>query len=570
MRQLLAWLCAAFALGSTCTAVGAGGRLEGRLANPFYAMDTAFRRHGLTEAQQFALVKELGFDGISWHAEEPQKVKARLAALRKLGLKMFAIYCASRVTPEGKLVFDPRLPELMAALKGEGTIVWLHIGGKGPETGSLTGSEPVVGALRELAQKASSHGLRIAIYPHYGEWTGRFRDALRLAQLVNHPKFGVTFNLCHALACGEEREIPALLRRAGNLLFTVTISGADRGVAGPKWNRLIQTLDRGTFPVLKLLRLLARLGFKGPIGFQGYGIKGDARSILTSTIQAWRRMCRAVVGRRQARRVSPIPPNVKVYRDLVYARPGRRPLRLDLYIPEGVKNPPLIVWIHGGAWRAGTKRIDRVASLLRHGYAIAGIEYRLSQEAKFPAQIADCKGAVRWLRAHAAEYGYDANRIGAAGSSAGGHLAALLGTSAGVEELRGDVSVCLDYSDRVQAVCDMWGPTDFLRMGGRHDAPDSPESQLIGGPIRDHPQKVARANPITYVDPKDPPFLLIHGENDRMVPPGQSELLAEALKHANVPCELKILPGAGHGARGYPPQKLAEMIRTFFDRTLRR
>ena len=260
------------------------------LRNAFYAMDTAFRRPGLTTAQQFALVKELGYAGIGWHEEPPQRAKANAEAMAKVGLKMHAIYCPAKVTPKGELTHSAKLRDLMAALKGHGTIIWLHIGGKGPAFKSLTGSEPLVRTLRDLSDVAKANGLRIAIYPHVGEWTARFADAVTLAKVVKHAHFGVSFNLCHAMAMGEEKAIVSLLDKAKDVLVTATICGADAGVTGGQWRRLIQTLDKGTYDVGIVLRKLRQIGFTGPIGFQGYGIKGDARSILTATMAGWKRL----------------------------------------------------------------------------------------------------------------------------------------------------------------------------------------------------------------------------------------------------------------------------------------
>ncbi|MFC1805834.1 TIM barrel protein [Planctomycetota bacterium] len=267
------------------------------LPNPFYAMDTAFRRPGLTQEQQFKLVKELGYDGIGWHDEPPDRAKANAEAMEKLGLKMSAIYCAAKVTPAGTLSHSPRLPALMAALKGHGTIIWLHIGGKGPAFDTLGGKEALVKTLRSLADTAAANQLRIAIYPHVGEWTAKFADAVKLAKVVDHPQFGVSFNLCHAMAMGEEKALPALLEQAKPVLVTATICGADAGVTGGNWRRLIQTLDKGTYDVGIVLRELKQIGFTGPIGFQGYGIKGGARSILAPTIGAWRKLSAAAAQR---------------------------------------------------------------------------------------------------------------------------------------------------------------------------------------------------------------------------------------------------------------------------------
>ena len=259
-------------------------------------MDTAFERPGLDPAQQLALVKQLGFAGIAWHEQPPEEAKAAALAAEKNGLRMFTIYCGAQVTPEGGLACSPSLPALMAALKGHGTLIWLHLGGKGPAIASLAGNEPVVAKLRALAALAAENDTRIALYPHMGEWTERFGDATRLAKLVNHPALGVTFNLCHCLATGDEQRIPALLDDAASVLLTATINGADAGVAQPDWSRLIQTLDQGSFDVGAVLRKLEQIGFTGPIGFQGYGIKGSARSILEPTMARWRQLAASLSG----------------------------------------------------------------------------------------------------------------------------------------------------------------------------------------------------------------------------------------------------------------------------------
>ena len=211
------------------------------------------------------------------------------------------------------------------------------------------------------------------------------------------------------------------------------------------------------------------------------------------------------------------PANVGLIRDLVYGRGGGRDLLLDLYPPQIVegKAVPVVLWVHGGAWREGSKEKPPALFLTRAGYAVASVNYRLSSEALFPAQIEDVKASVRWLRANAAKYRLDADRIGAWGSSAGGHLVALLGTSGGVAQLEGHGGNA-EYSSRVQAVVDFFGPTDLLRMDdfpGKmvHNAPDSPESQLIGGPIQENLDRAAHANPIRYVRKDAPPFLMCTG-----------------------------------------------------------
>ncbi len=252
----------------------------------------------------------------------------------------------------------------------------------------------------------------------------------------------------------------------------------------------------------------------------------------------------------------PLPPGTKVMKDLAYVEGGHQRQRLDLYLPPAGTGWPLVVSIHGGAFRMGSKDAEPARSagaFVAHGLADAAVNYRLSQHALFPAQIEDCKAAVRWLRANAARYGYDPSRFAAYGGSAGGHLAAMLGTTGEVRAF--EVGAHLGQSSRVQAVVDFFGPTDFLQMDAHrldarsmvHDAPNSPESLLVGGPIRDNPDKVARANPITYVTKDDPPFLLVHGDADALVPHHQSELLEAALAKTGVPVRLVTIAGGLHG-----------------------
>jgi acetyl esterase/lipase len=272
---------------------------------------------------------------------------------------------------------------------------------------------------------------------------------------------------------------------------------------------------------------------------------------------------------------SPAPPQAHegttVHRDLPYVRDGHERRKLDLYLPNKSEHLPLIILIHGGAFRAGSKEDGVPLDKLAEGYALASINYRLSQHALFPAQIEDCKAAVRWLRAHADRFGLDPQRFAAWGPSAGGHLAAMLGTTGHVDDF--DVGENLVFSSRVQAVVDYFGPTDFLQMdahrlpdGMVHDAPDSPESQLVGGPIQQHRDEVARANPITYVRSDAPPFLIVHGELDPLVPHHQSELLAAALEKAGVEMSFHTVKGGGHG--DFTDPSVPEMTRAFLARHL--
>lgn len=274
-----------------------------------------------------------------------------------------------------------------------------------------------------------------------------------------------------------------------------------------------------------------------------------------------------------------VPEGTKVYADLAYVTNGHERQKLDLYLPEKADRPtPLVIWVHGGGWVAGDKKEGGSpvnAGYIKRGYAVASINYRLSGDAIFPAQIEDCKSAIRWLRAHAKEYNLDAAHIGVWGSSAGGHLAALLGSTGHIKDF--DVGEHLDQSSAVQAVSDYYGPTDLVQMDAhalpdarlKHNAPNSPEARLVGGPIQEQPyrDRAARVNPITYLTKDAPPFLIIHGDADPTVPHHQSELLNAALKQTRVPVRFHTIKGAGHGT-GFGGKEIGEMTAAFFDHHL--
>ncbi|MBE3577664.1 MAG: alpha/beta hydrolase [Limnochordales bacterium] len=269
--------------------------------------------------------------------------------------------------------------------------------------------------------------------------------------------------------------------------------------------------------------------------------------------------------------------NIRVIRDLTYAAVDDKALLLDLYLPSEQTGPyPLIVWVHGGGWRSGSKENPRLAlTMVSRGYAVASINYRLSHEAIFPAQIQDVKAAIRWLRANAAAWDLDPDRIGAWGSSAGGHLVALLGTSAGVD-LFEQVGDHQDQSSRVQAVVDFYGPIDFLQMDsmlGRrnqwHSSPSSSVSLFLGGPALQNREKALAASPLSYITPDDPPFLIVHGKEDRIVPYQQSVLFYEALRRAGIEATLILLSEAGHGGPAFNDPQLLDQVASFFDRHLR-
>ncbi|HEY4271566.1 MAG TPA: alpha/beta hydrolase [Candidatus Udaeobacter sp.] len=258
--------------------------------------------------------------------------------------------------------------------------------------------------------------------------------------------------------------------------------------------------------------------------------------------------------------------NAAVQRDLVYKRVNGIALTLDLYRPEKVSGLlPVIVCIHGGHWDAGGKERCPAVTLVQDGYAVASIDYRLTRTAPFPAQIEDCKAAVRWLRANAAKYNLDPDRIGVWGYSAGGHLAALLGTSGGVPELEGSGDN-VQYSSRVQAVCDVAGPADLTALTNVGPKRMLAIEALLGGPLEKDKVKATAASPIHYVSKDDPPFLIVHGEGDRVIPVEQSQRFYEELRKAGVNATLKILP-VGHRIVQMDALKDSE---AFFDATLKK
>ena len=278
-----------------------------------------------------------------------------------------------------------------------------------------------------------------------------------------------------------------------------------------------------------------------------------------------------------------IPEGTQVEGDIVYAHVGERELLLDLYLPVNAPRPlPVVVWVHGGGWSSGSKgNVDWALSLLSRGFAVVDVDYRLSGEAIFPAQIQDCKAAVRWIRANAETYGLSPERIGAWGSSAGGHLVALMGTAGGKDtsSFVGEFETedHGEYSSRVLAVCDWFGPTDFLRMNDfpghiDHDATHSPESQLIGGPIQENEETVTKANPITHIKGRETAFLIVHGEKDQLVPYNQSELLYAALERAGALVVLHGVKDGDHGFGGSTEdnmEELLDMTGDFFEKYLK-
>ncbi|MGE3910828.1 MAG: alpha/beta hydrolase-fold protein [Chloroflexota bacterium] len=257
-----------------------------------------------------------------------------------------------------------------------------------------------------------------------------------------------------------------------------------------------------------------------------------------------------------------------------YGTGGGRPLTMHLLQaqPRPAGSAPGLVWVHGGAFRHGSKDsgIAKLFPFARRGYVCASIEYRLSGEATWPAQIEDCKAAVRYLRAHADELGLDPERIGAWGASAGGHLVAMLGAAVDRPELEGQGG-WPEYPSRVQAVCDYYGPADLLAMVDQpsaldHSEADSPEGMLLGGAVLEHPDRARSASPVSYATGDEPPFLIVHGAEDMTVPHPQSQAMYQAMGSGSAIFHTVL--GAGHGGPAFEHPAVVRHVEAFFDRHL--
>ena len=271
--------------------------------------------------------------------------------------------------------------------------------------------------------------------------------------------------------------------------------------------------------------------------------------------------------------------------DIAYANQSQAQ-KVDIYLPEEGDGPyPVILSIHGGAFKSGDKGDGQVNAMLeglKRGYAVVSVNYRLSGEAIWPAQIQDVKAAIRWIRANSKQYKLNSGKIATWGGSAGGHLSAMAGTSGNVKELEDLSQGNADQSSRVQAVVDWFGPTDFLKMDEQakeskvanpqvHSIPDSPESQLIGKNLQDAPDLVKAANPETYISKDDPPFFIQHGLNDPLVPYPQSVNFAKKLEQTlgKEKVTLELIPGTGHGGPNFQTKENIDKVFVFLNKHLK-
>jgi acetyl esterase/lipase len=260
------------------------------------------------------------------------------------------------------------------------------------------------------------------------------------------------------------------------------------------------------------------------------------------------------------------------FKDVIYATVDGKALGLDLYLPAGVRNPALVVWVHGGAWRAGSKtQVPR--AFLEHGFATASLDFRPTTEAPFPANVHDIKAAIRFLRAKASEYGYRTDRIAISGNSSGGHLAALVGVTNGHKALEGTVGQHLDQSSDVQAILDYYGASNLTTilaqstpfgLGVRKPALEL----LLGAAPEDAPDAAKLASPVMHVDRSDPPLHLLHGDQDPQMPINQAHELQGAYETLGLDVTFDVVHGAAHGGELFFAPDHTERAIAFLRRTL--
>lgn len=261
-------------------------------------------------------------------------------------------------------------------------------------------------------------------------------------------------------------------------------------------------------------------------------------------------------------------PSVVKTAAIQYATVDGQALMLDLYLPADVESPPLIVYVHGGAWRFGSRDSVSPIDLVDHGYAIASVSFRLTPVAPLPAQVHDIKGAIRFLRANAASYGFDGRRIGITGVSSGGHLAALVGLTNGSAAHEGSVGGHADVSSDVQAIVSYFGASNLTTILAQ-STPRGIEIRepalelLLGGPVAEKAELARFGSPVFYVDANDPPLLLLHGDQDPQMPINQAHELHGAAKAAGITVGFEVVHGAGHGGNGFFDEARTALVADF-------
>ena len=269
-----------------------------------------------------------------------------------------------------------------------------------------------------------------------------------------------------------------------------------------------------------------------------------------------------------------MPEGVTVTADIPFANVDGHELALDLYMPAAIEDPPLLVWVHGGAWRAGSRKSVSTLAFVEAGHALASVSYRLSGVAPFPAQSHDIKGAIRFLRAHADDYGYDASQIGILGSSAGAHLAALVGVTNGNVELEGTVGGNLEQSSDIDAIVAYYPATNLVSIldqstpFGLNVRVPALEA-LLGGPVEEKSELARLASPVVHVGADDPPLYLLHGDQDPQMPINQSHELHGAYKEHGLAAEFEVVHGSPHGGPAFYDAGRNRMVGSFLNAHLR-
>jgi acetyl esterase/lipase len=281
------------------------------------------------------------------------------------------------------------------------------------------------------------------------------------------------------------------------------------------------------------------------------------------------------LGMSQSNRVMNIfPEGTMLHGNIPYQYDTLKKHLLDIYLPPNATGKvPLVIWVHGGGWLSNDKYADMsymketIVEIMRKGYALASIDYRFSTQATFPAQMLDCNSAVSYLYENASKFGFDTDRFALMGFSAGGHLAAMLGLSKN-QDVKEFFMPGTSKKFAFKAVVDFYGPADLTLFPGAKDA-KSPEGLLIGAAPLDRPDLAKVASPVSYVDEKDPPFLIIHGEKDDMVSPNQSHLLNSWLKVKGVPTELIVVKGAPHFGAMFDAPEIRTAVFSFLEKHLK-
>jgi len=259
--------------------------------------------------------------------------------------------------------------------------------------------------------------------------------------------------------------------------------------------------------------------------------------------------------------------------DIEYARVGDQSLKLDLYQPA-TDHAPLLVWLHGGRWESRSKERMPLAALVDHGYALASLDFRPASISRFPGQVHEIKAALRFLRAQAARYGYDATRIGILGESSGGHLAALVGTTNGHRDLEGTLGEHLDTSSDVHAIVSYFGAANLVTILAQSTPHGievrTPALKRLLGALPEENEALARlASPVFHVDAGDPPLLLLHGDQDAQMPVNQSLELQGAYESARLDVKLIVVHGVGHGDAAFFDRDRTALVAAFLDAHLR-